>query len=117
MSEIISQQQQIAPSVLLKGQLTDNHTRCVHYHLDVDVVAIKFKCCNTYYPCYKCHEELTTHSIQRFDNLQEKVILCGECYNELTMEEYFNCGYKCIHCHANFNPRCESHYGIYFDLK
>ena len=30
----------------------------------LDVIAIKFKCCNKYYPCYKCHEEHESHAIK-----------------------------------------------------
>ena len=32
----------------------------------LDVIAIKFKCCNKYYPCYKCHEEHESHAIKRW---------------------------------------------------
>ena len=34
--------------------------------LFLDVIAIKFKCCDKYYPCYKCHDEHESHSIQRW---------------------------------------------------
>lgn len=40
------------------GSLIDTETRCRHYFTEEDIIAIKFKCCNKYYPCYKCHNEL-----------------------------------------------------------
>ena len=39
------------------GSLIDTETRCRHYFTEEDIIAIKFKCCNKYYPCYKCHNE------------------------------------------------------------
>lgn len=39
------------------GATIDNETRCTHYHTPLDIIAIKFKCCDKYYPCYKCHNE------------------------------------------------------------
>ena len=45
----------------IKGKLVDEYTRCVHYHSLLDVIAIKFKCCGVYYPCYSCHEEEADH--------------------------------------------------------
>ena len=39
------------------GSLVDNETRCIHYHTFLDIIAIKFKCCEKYYPCYQCHNE------------------------------------------------------------
>lgn len=48
------------------GSVIDKETRCTHYHSFLDVIAIKFKCCNKYYPCYKCHEEHESHAIKRW---------------------------------------------------
>ena len=41
---------------LIKGTVLDKETRCAHYHSEIDRIAIKFFCCNTYFPCYECHE-------------------------------------------------------------
>ncbi|QBM88432.1 Uncharacterized protein, contains Zn-finger domain of CHY type [Metschnikowia aff. pulcherrima] len=102
------------------GAVVDDKTRCAHYHLVLDIIAIKFKCCGRYYPCYQCHEEISGHSIQRWrrDELKSghKVILCGECKKTLTFDEYSNNGAKCLCCDANFNPKCALHYDLYFDL-
>ena len=43
------------------GKTTDDATRCVHYHSQQDIVAIKFKCCGRFYPCFQCHAECETH--------------------------------------------------------
>ena len=33
----------------VKGNGVDKETRCLHYHSEVDRIAIKFYCCNSYY--------------------------------------------------------------------
>ena len=67
------------------GSLVDNETRCTHYHTFLDVIAIKFKCCNKYYPCYQCHEEHETHPIKRWSEQEfdEKAITVS--YTHLTL--------------------------------
>lgn len=109
--------QKISPNISLIGQLVDNHTRCTHYHTKLDIIAIKFKCCKNYYPCFKCHQESTNHEPDRFDKNDNttKAVLCGNCVNELTVTEYLNCGYTCTHCGGQFNPGCSLHYEIYFN--
>ena len=94
----------------------DSQTRCRHYHGPTDVIAIKFKCCGTYYSCYYCHEEEAGHPPERWgsDERKEKAVLCGGCGTELTIEAYLGCGYRCPACGIAFNPRCEAHYPLYF---
>jgi uncharacterized CHY-type Zn-finger protein len=103
---------------MLKGRLLDEQTRCTHYHSELDIIAIKFKCCNSYYPCFQCHEETTDHKPEIWEKteLHEKAILCGVCKCELTIFEYLNCNSKCPNCQSAFNPKCENHYHLYFDL-
>ncbi|RLV91211.1 Helper of Tim protein 13 [Spathaspora sp. JA1] len=117
--KIISTSQSITPSITLQGQLTDKHTRCIHYHSKLDIIALKFKCCQIYYPCFKCHQELTNHKVSRYnsnDLATVKVILCGECFHELSFDEYKNNNMKCVYCHNNFNPGCSLHLDLYFDI-
>lgn len=105
--------------VHLKGQLVDTQTRCRHYHSALDIIAIKFKCCGIYFPCYKCHQELESHDIIRWNNLDlkaEKVILCGSCSSILYYKEYSANDNKCSYCSSDFNPNCSLHYGLYFDI-
>lgn len=95
----------------------DQHTRCSHYHTERDIIAIKFKCCNTYYGCYLCHQEAVDHPPVVWTKQERgvKAILCGNCHTELTIQEYLDCHYKCPKCESLFNPRCENHYHLYFE--
>ena len=49
-------------SITIHGKVVDDNTRCTHYHSALDIIAIKFKCCGKYYPCYQCHEETAGHA-------------------------------------------------------
>ena len=98
------------------GKLVDSETRCEHYHSPLDIIAIKFKCCDKYYPCYECHEETTDHTamVWNKDEGDTKGILCGVCKYELTINEYMNSNDKCPNCRSAFNPNCRKHYHLYF---
>ncbi|WP_105992423.1 CHY zinc finger protein, partial [Staphylococcus agnetis] len=98
------------------GQVIDDETRCVHYSTILDVIAIKFKCCNKYYPCYKCHNEAESHRPKRWKEheFNEKAILCGVCKHEMTINEYMLIE-ACPRCNAHFNSRCKLHYHLYFE--
>lgn len=101
----------------IKGFVIDDKTRCKHYHSVLDIVAIKFKCCDEFYPCYKCHNESTKHSPSRWNKSEfnEKAILCGNCKNLLTITQYINTK-TCPFCKAGFNPNCKLHYDLYFEI-
>ena len=101
----------------VKGIDVDPKTKCKHYHSEIDIIAIKFKCCNTYYPCYECHEALTDHTALQWgkEEHDEKAILCGNCGKELTINEYLQCNAICPHCSANFNAGCSLHHHFYFE--
>jgi len=98
------------------GKLVDGETRCEHYHSQLDIIAIKFKCCEKYYPCYQCHEETADHPAQTWtrDEWDTQAILCGACKTELTINEYMRSGNYCPNCKAAFNPNCSKHYHLYF---
>ncbi|MCR6108357.1 hypothetical protein HXA34_18835 [Salipaludibacillus agaradhaerens] len=102
----------------VKGRMIDHETRCVHYHTEVDRVAIKFKCCMTYYPCIECHRETADHPVARWEQkeLKEVAILCGSCWKELTIEQYVYGQDYCPFCKAGFNSRCSRHYHHYFAM-
>jgi len=101
----------------VKGRIIDKETRCVHYMEKKDIIAIKFYCCDTYYPCYKCHEIDAGHSIQPWprDAFDQKAILCGVCKTEQTIESYMNTN-TCPTCSSAFNENCRNHHAIYFDV-
>ncbi|MEH6944850.1 CHY zinc finger protein [Bacillus sp. JJ722] len=99
------------------GCLIDNENRCQHYSSKADVVSIKFKCCNKYYSCYKCHEKQNNHDVILWERneFNQKAILCGVCKLELSISEYL-AHKNCIHCGFNFNPNCTRHYHKYFKI-
>lgn len=101
----------------LKGLLVDDETRCEHYHSELDIIAIKFKCCGIFYPCYECHTACEDHPAEQWERaeFEEKAIICGNCKELLTISEYLNTD-TCPHCKAKFNPKCSNHYHLYFKL-
>ncbi|WP_069187699.1 CHY zinc finger protein [Alkalihalobacillus pseudalcaliphilus] len=102
---------------MFKGVRTDSESRCIHYHLEKDIVSIKFYCCGTYYSCYKCHQELSDHKVIPWpkDSYDSLAILCGACQTELSIGQYIKTS-QCPHCTHAFNEKCELHYDIYFCL-
>ena len=106
------------PKVLIHGNLVDNSTRCQHYNSTLDIIAIKFKCCNKYYACIHCHNEAETHSTQLWPQLEwnTKAIFCGECKIEISINNYFTSKYICPNCKSNFNPLCSNHNHLYFEV-
>lgn len=102
----------------IHGKPIDEQTRCVHYHSPFDVIAIKFKCCNEYFPCYECHEETTDHPAQVWKKIEfdSKAIYCGLCQTELTIRKYLDSGNRCPNCGGSFNPNCSRHYHLYFEM-
>ena len=103
---------------LIKGKLVDDETRCVHYHSPLDIIAIKFRCCDEYYPCFSCHDEEAGHKAEvwKRNEFEIKAILCGVCKTELTIAEYLSCNNQCPVCKSAFNPGCSNHYHLYFEV-
>lgn len=106
------------PAVAVRGKIVDEQTRCVHYHSQLDVIAIKFKCCNEYYPCYECHVEEAGHKagVWKKNDFDTKAILCGVCGCEMSIHDYLTSNNHCPHCNAAFNPNCNKHYHLYFEI-
>jgi uncharacterized CHY-type Zn-finger protein len=106
----------LTPSVL--GVNLDPQTRCEHYHGTHDIVAIKLKCCGTYYACKDCHEELAGHPITVWPESEWdlQAVLCGACGARLTILQYMQSDFHCPACRAQFNPRCRSHHHFYFQV-
>lgn len=120
---------------IIKGQLVDDETRCTHWHSKLDILGLKFACCdNNYWTCYECHQELAGHPIERIKIAKHstlKVVICGVCKSQLTWDEYQRYANEnnskayddsvcsklsCIHCDSLFNPGCKLHYDIYFQF-
>jgi uncharacterized CHY-type Zn-finger protein len=104
-------------AVPLRGVGVDGQTRCAHYHSPRDVIAIRFACCDVYYPCHACHEALAGHPAERWPRgrFGEPAVLCGACRATLTAEEYLRSGHTCPRCGAAFNPGCAAHHDLYFE--
>lgn len=100
---------------LVRGLTVDGQTRCVHYGSELDVIAIRFACCDVYYPCHLCHAEEAGHASRPWpaSSRDELAVLCGVCGTELTIAEYLGVQ-RCPSCDAAFNPGCALHHPLYF---
>ena len=100
------------------GVDVDAETRCAHYAGPADVIAIKFKCCDTWYPCIDCHRALASHEVVVWPirERDERAVLCGVCGATLSILDYLACGSTCPQCGAQFNPGCVTHRHLYFEV-
>jgi uncharacterized CHY-type Zn-finger protein len=103
--------------VAVSGVGVGPETRCSHYATDRDVVAIKFRCCGTYYPCHRCHGAVADHPPERWpaEDFDALAVLCGACGTELSVATYLDCESTCPDCGTAFNPGCYDHRHYYFD--
>lgn len=106
-----------SPGPRVLGSVVDAQTRCSHYHGETDVIALKFKCCGEFYPCFECHEESAGHPIERWiaGDTGHRAVLCGVCRAELRIDDYLRTD-ACLSCATRFNPGCSLHHDLYFDL-
>ncbi|MEP7144906.1 MAG: CHY zinc finger protein [Ferruginibacter sp.] len=106
-----------AGKIIISGKPIDDHTRCAHYHSLLDIIAIKFKCCDQYYPCYYCHQEVADHpaGLWKKNEYNTNAIFCGICFNEMSIAVYKDCNYQCPFCNSLFNPECVNHDHFYFE--
>jgi uncharacterized CHY-type Zn-finger protein len=102
--------------VPLRGVRVDAATRCVHYDGPRDVVAIRFACCDLYYPCFRCHRAVADHDPARWPKARrrEAAVLCGACRRTMSAARYLAGAPTCPHCGAAFNPGCAAHHDRYF---
>ena len=127
----------------VRGVDVGPETRCRHYDSELDVIAIRFPCCGTFYPCYECHLAVADHEPERWgdessaasedadrrnrprtqgddtgrtniEGSDADAVLCGVCGTVLTVAEYVDCDDRCPECDAEFNPGCRRHYDYYF---
>ena len=102
----------------IEGVNVDKQSRCKHWHGANDILAIKFKCCNRWFSCIECHNELTDHDVIKWENAQfsDKAIYCGHCGHIFSIKEYLDSSNFCPKCNAKFNPRCKNHHHLYFKI-
>jgi uncharacterized CHY-type Zn-finger protein len=104
----------VRPAV--RGLSLDPATRCAHWRSELDVIAIKMRCCGTYYACRECHDALADHpaAVWAEEEFDQTAILCGACGAELSVRSYLACDSQCPSCHSRFNPGCHKHRHLYF---
>jgi len=99
------------------GVDVDAETRCAHWNSELDIIAIKFKCCGHWFPCFECHKAVANHEAEVWpaNEREAKAVLCGACGRELSIAEYLERGPECPECGSGFNPGCAKHYHLYFE--
>lgn len=102
---------------LVRGLDLDPQTRCAHWHGDRDIIAIRMRCCETYFACRECHDALADHAVRVWPKAEwdQPAVLCGACGRELSVHEYLACDSRCPGCDGAFNPGCKSHHHLYFE--
>lgn len=103
----------------VRGVDIDAETRCAHWHSPLDIIAIKFKCCGRWHPCFDCHREIAGHEaiVWPASEFDRRAILCGACGHQLTVLEYLEGRSACTRCSAPFNPGCAKHFDLYFETE
>lgn len=103
----------------IRGVEVDAEGRCAHYRSPEDVVAIRLPCCGSLWACHACHAELADHDAKRWpaSDFDQRAVLCSACGAELTIQEYLGSPTGCSRCGAAFNPRCERHHHLYFEVR
>lgn len=101
--------------VVVLGAAVDAQTRCTHYSSELDVIAIRFRCCGDWYPCVHCHDEAVAHVRRTWpsQSSSELAVLCGVCATTMSIRDYRDSA-GCPVCAAPFNPGCARHHALYF---
>jgi uncharacterized CHY-type Zn-finger protein len=101
----------------VRGLDVGPETRCAHYDGQRDVIALRFGCCERFYPCHACHDVVADHDAAPWprDRFDEPAVLCGVCETVLTASAYLRADHECPACSAEFNPGCVAHHDRYFE--
>jgi uncharacterized CHY-type Zn-finger protein len=102
----------------VRGVRVDAQTRCDHWHGPTDIIALRMKCCGAWVACHECHAAAADHPVQVWPLHQrdQPAVLCGACGEVLSIEAFLACASRCPGCHAAFNPGCQAHYHLYFEV-
>lgn len=103
--------------VRVRGVSVGPETRCAHYDTDRDVVAVRFPCCERFYPCFECHRAVADHRASTWSDgsFDRRAVLCGACGERLPIAAYLADPTACPACSAPFNPGCADHHHLYFE--
>ena len=106
----------LAP-IALAGTAMNARTQCAHYYSERDIIALRLKCCDTFYGCIHCHEEAAGHApvVWPKTEFATHAVYCGNCHTTLSIAAYLACANTCPACGAAFNPGCANHYPLYFE--
>ena len=106
------------PDEFVHGLGVNSLTNCEHWDSELDIIAIKHKCCKKYCACIACHDILAGHKSQVWTKAERDTfaVLCGRCRHEMTISKYLISNNQCPNCQAGFNPGCAKHYGMYFEM-
>lgn len=99
----------------IAGQDVDQQGRCAHYRGLRDVVANRCATCCAYWACHACHRELADHPFGLMATDAPASVLCGNCGYTMGYHEY-SAAPCCPNCAHPFNPGCELHAPLYFQL-
>ncbi|WP_299167425.1 CHY zinc finger protein [uncultured Arthrobacter sp.] len=90
----------------------------MHYRTELDIVAIRFKCCGEFYPCHLCHAETAGHDavVWPLGERSAQAILCGVCSRTMSIRDYLEAD-GCSSCKSPFNPGCRLHRHLYFETE
>lgn len=99
----------------IQGIEVDEQGRCAHYRGPRDVVGNHCATCGQYWACHACHHELTDHPFGRMPRSAPASVLCGACGHMMDYPEY-SVAVSCPDCAHPFNPGCEVHAPLYFEL-
>ena len=99
----------------VEGRDVDKQGRCAHYRGENDVVANCCATCRLYWACHLCHRELADHPFGRMRTEAPASVLCGNCGHTMGHDEY-SAAPSCPNCGHPFNPGCELHAPLYFQI-
>ncbi len=101
----------------VRGLDLDPQTRCAHWRSPLDIVALKLRCCETYYACRDCHDALAGHAARVWPTAERAALmaLCGACGAQMSARQYLASDDRCPTCDAPFNPGCRLHRHLYFE--
>ncbi len=79
---------------------------------------LRLKCCGEWFPCYECHEAVADRParVWPLSERDQDAVLCGVCGPVLSIESYLASDSTCPRCGAAFNPGCQTHYHLYFEV-